>query len=99
MVKKALDNCIFLEYIYSVMKVENSKRTENMDTKKNILRFTVSMDKNLLEELLRITGQKKKSRAVNVACREFVRMKQKETLLSLKGNINFKDGKNEYDNN
>ena len=66
-----------------------------MNIKKNILRFTVTMDKDLLDELLRITGQKKKSKAVNVACREFVRIKQKETLLSLKGNINFKGGENE----
>lgn len=58
-----------------------------MNTKRNILRFTVSMNKDLLEELLRITGQKKKSRAVNVACREFVRMKQKESLLELKGKL------------
>ena len=85
--KISLDKCIFLEYIYSVMKEENSKRTENMNNKKNILRFTVSMDKDLLNELLRITGQKKKSRAVNVACREFVRMKQKENLLDLKGKL------------
>jgi Arc/MetJ family transcription regulator len=94
-VKISLDKCIFIEYIYNAMKGESFKRTENMNTKKNILRFTVSMDKDLLDELLRITGQKKKSRAVNVACREFVRMKQKETLLSLKGNINFKGGENE----
>ncbi|RKY81850.1 hypothetical protein DRQ11_14955 [candidate division KSB1 bacterium] len=58
-----------------------------MDTKKNILRFTVSMEKDLLDELLRITGQRKKSKAINVACREFVRMKQKENLLYLKGKI------------
>lgn len=55
-----------------------------MNTKKNILRSTVSMDKNLLDELSRITEQKKKGRAVNIACREFVRMKQKGDLLSLK---------------
>jgi len=61
-----------------------------MNTQKNILRFTVSMDKTLLDELLRITGQKKKSRAVNIACREFVKQNQKEVLLSLKGKINFK---------
>lgn len=58
-----------------------------MNIKKNILRFTVSMDKDLLDELLRITGQKKKSKAVNVACREFVRIKQKENLLYYKGKI------------
>ncbi|RKY69411.1 MAG: type II toxin-antitoxin system VapB family antitoxin [Candidatus Latescibacterota bacterium] len=58
-----------------------------MNIKKNILRFTVSMDKDLLDELLRITGQKKKSRAVNIACREFIRMKQKEALLVLKGKL------------
>jgi len=86
-VKITLDKCIFLEYIYDVIKGENFKRTESMNTKKNILRFTVSMDKNLLDELLRLTGQKKKSRAVNVACREFVRMKQKEILLDLKGKL------------
>ncbi len=88
--KISLDKCIFIEYIYSVMKGQTSKRVESMNAKKNILRFTVSMDKNLLDELLRITGQKKKSRAVNIACREFVKQNQKEVLLSLKGKINFK---------
>ncbi len=73
------------------MKGQNYGRLHNMRDKKEILRFTVSMDRDLLDELLRITGEKKKSRAVNVACREFVRMKQKETLLSLKGKINFKE--------
>jgi len=72
------------------MKEQNSKRTENMNTQKHLLRFTVSMDRDLLDELLRITGQKKKSRAVNVACREFVRIKQKENLLTLKGKITLK---------
>ncbi len=71
------------------MKGRNSKRTESMNTQKNLLRFTVSMDKDLLDELLRITGQKKKSRAVNVACSEFVRMNYKKDLLSLKGKVNF----------
>ena len=69
------------------MKGENSKRTESMNTKKNILRFTVSMDRSLLDELLRLTEQKKKSRAVNIACKEFVRMKQKKSLLDLKGKL------------
>lgn len=69
------------------MKGQNSERTENIKAEKEVLRFTVSMDKDLLNELLRITGQKKKSRAVNVACREFVKMKQKENLLGLKGKL------------
>ncbi len=63
------------------------QKSESMNIQKNILRFTVSMDKDLLEELLRITGQKKKSRAVNIACREFIRIKQKENLLSFKGRL------------
>jgi Arc/MetJ family transcription regulator len=83
-VKISLDKSIFKEYIYSVMKWQKS---ESMNIQKNILRFTVSMDKDLLEELLRITGQKKKSRAVNIACREFIRIKQKENLLSFKGRL------------
>ena len=45
------------------------------------------MDRNLLDELLRITGQKKKSRAVNIACKEFVRIKQLNDLLRLKGKL------------
>ncbi len=53
------------------------------------------MEKALFDELLRITGQKKKSRDVNIACQEFVKIKQKEALLFLKGNINFKGGENE----
>lgn len=69
------------------MKGENFKRTESMNTQKNILRFTVSMDRDLLDELLRITGQKKKSRAVNIACKEFVRIKQLNDLLRLKGKL------------
>jgi len=84
LVKISLDKSIFKEYIYSVMKWQKS---ESMNIQKNILRFTVSMDKDLLEELLRITGQKKKSRAVNIACREFIRIKQKENLLSFKGRL------------
>jgi len=52
-----------------------------MNTKKNILRFTVSMDKDLLDELLRITGQKKKSRAVNIACKEFIKQNQKRIFI------------------
>lgn len=87
--KIPLDKCIFLEYIYNTTKEENSERSDSMRDKKEILRFTVSMDKDLLEELLRITGEKKKSRAVNVACREFVRMKQKNNLLYLKGKVSF----------
>ncbi len=63
------------------MKGENFKRAENMNTKKNILRFTVSMDKDLLDELLRITGQKKKSRAVNIACKEFIKQNQKRIFI------------------
>ncbi len=73
------------------MKGQNSERTEDMKVKKDVLRFTVSVDKDLLDELLRITGQKKKSRAVNVACREFVKQSQKEILFSLKGKINFNE--------
>jgi|LDZS01.1.fsa_nt_gi metal-responsive CopG/Arc/MetJ family transcriptional regulator len=69
------------------MKGQNFRRSESMKEKREILRFTVSMDKDLLDELLRITDQKKKSKAVNVACREFVRMKQKENLLELKGKL------------
>lgn len=82
-----LDKCIFSEYIYNDYERRKFQKDGNMNIKKNILRFTVSMDKDLLDELLRLTEQKKKSRTFDVACREFVRMKQKENLLDLKGKL------------
>lgn len=69
------------------MNGQNPKKTGNLKLKKDIQRFTISMDKDLLNELLKITKQGKKSRAVNIACREFVRMKQKENLLLLRGKV------------
>ena len=53
------------------------------------------MSKDLFEKVLRITGWEKKNRAVNIVWWKFVKMKQKESLLSLKGNIKFKGGENE----
>ena len=66
-----------------------------MKMNNTIQRLTISIPKSLLEEIMGITKQKKKTKAINIACREFVKMKQKETLLSLKGHVNFKDGENE----
>lgn len=69
------------------MKGQKAMNIKNKGPKEIIERFTISMSKDLLDELLKITGERKKSKAINIVCREFVRIKQKENLLSLKGSI------------
>ncbi len=61
-----------------------------MKKRERINRVTISIEEDLLKDLLEITKQKKKSRAINIACREFVKMKLKENLLILRGKITLK---------
>ena len=62
-------------------------------SKFKIKRFTVSMPEDLLIELIEITNERKKQ-MINKICMEFIKMKQKENLISLKGKINFKKEEN-----
>jgi|GEM_PF-1632754 len=55
-----------------------------MKKREKINRITISIEESLLKDLLEITKQKKKSRAINIACREFVRIKQLNDLVRLK---------------
>lgn len=59
-------------------------------SKNKIKRFTVSMSEDLLTELIKITNERKKSRIINKVCMEFLKMKQKEILISLKGKVDFR---------
>ena len=59
-------------------------------SKNKIKRFTVSMPEDLLTELIKITNERKKSRMINKVCMEFLKMKQKEILISLKGKVDFR---------
>jgi len=61
-----------------------------MKKREKINRITISIEESLLKDLLEITKQKKKSRAINIACKEFVKMKLKENLLILRGKITLK---------
>ena len=61
-----------------------------MKKRERINRVTISIEEDLLKDLLEITKQKKKSRAINIACKEFVKMKLKENLLILRGKITLK---------
>ena len=65
-----------------------------MKKSEKINRITISIEESLLKDLLEITKQKKKSRAINIACKEFVRLKQKENLLYLRGNVDLKGEEN-----
>ncbi|MCH8189955.1 MAG: type II toxin-antitoxin system VapB family antitoxin [Chloroflexi bacterium] len=55
------------------------------------MRTTLDLDKELLEQVTRMTGEKSKTKAVNRVMEEFVRRKQIEKLRSLKGKIDLVD--------
>ena len=55
------------------------------------MRTTLDIDTNLVEEVVRATGQKTKSRAVNEALAEYVRAKAYEKLLAAAGTMQIDD--------
>jgi len=53
------------------------------------MRTTVSVEKQLVEALMRETGAPNKSEAVRIAAREEIRRRKKQRLLRLAGRIDF----------
>lgn len=51
------------------------------------MRTTLDIKTDIIEEVVKITGAKNKSRAVTEALEQFVREKQVRKLLSLKGKL------------
>ena len=51
------------------------------------MRTTVDIEAGLLEELVKITGEKSKSKALSKALREYIREKRIEELLHMAGKI------------
>lgn len=47
------------------------------------MRTTLDIDAELLEEVVRLSGQQKRSTAVQAALEEYVRLRRKELLLGL----------------
>lgn len=55
------------------------------------MRTTINVDDHLFEELIRRTGAHTKTAAVRIALEEFIRLKRKEELLSLRGKVDILD--------
>lgn len=53
----------------------------------SIMRTTIVLDDALFTDVTRLTGAKNKSEAVRRALSEFVRLKRKEQLLALRGQL------------
>jgi hypothetical protein len=53
------------------------------------MRATLNLPDPLIQDLLRVTGEKKKTRAISLAIEDYIRRRRKEKLLSLSGKIHF----------
>ncbi len=55
------------------------------------MRTTLNIDDYLFHDLLNVTKAKTKTEAVRVALTEFLRMKHKEKVLAMRGNLDIND--------
>jgi Arc/MetJ family transcription regulator len=53
------------------------------------MRVTVEIPDNLIDDLLKVTGERTKTRAICLAIKDYILQKRKEKLLSLSGKIHF----------
>ncbi len=53
------------------------------------MRATLNLPDTLIHKLLKVTGEKKKTKAICLAIEDYIRRKRKEDLLSLSGKIHF----------
>jgi len=52
------------------------------------MRATLNLPDPLIDDLIQLSGEKKKTRAICLAIEEYIRRRRKEKLLSLSGKIN-----------
>lgn len=60
------------------------------------MRTTINVDDSIIEDLMKYSGAKSKTGAVNEAIVEYVRSKKIETLISLLDEIEFEDDWEEF---
>ena len=53
------------------------------------MRATLQLPDSLIDDLLKVTGERTKTRAICLAIEDYIRQKRKEKLLSLSGKIKF----------
>jgi len=56
------------------------------------MRATLNLSDDLIQQLLQITGEKKKTKAICLAIEDYIRRKRREKLLSLSGKVQFELG-------
>ena len=61
------------------------------------MRTTLDVDEKLLKDVLALTGEKSKGKALNSALREFVRRKRIEEMKALAGSIDLVDNLKELE--
>ncbi|MCH7800435.1 MAG: type II toxin-antitoxin system VapB family antitoxin [Chloroflexi bacterium] len=55
------------------------------------MRTTLNIDEKILAEVIEATGEKSKSKAVNMALEQFIRQKKIKNLLSMVGKLEIDD--------
>ncbi len=55
------------------------------------MRTTLDIDAQLMEETVRLSGERTKAAAVEAALKEYVRLRRKELLLGLPGRIRLEE--------
>ncbi|WP_339136672.1 MAG: type II toxin-antitoxin system VapB family antitoxin [Candidatus Electrothrix sp. GW3-4] len=55
------------------------------------MRTTLNIDDCLFQDVLSITKAKSKTEAVRTALTEYLRMKRKEKILAMRGNVDIRD--------
>ena len=61
------------------------------------MRTTINLNERLLEEVVCMTGEKDKGRAVNKAMAEFIRLRRLDQLRALRGKIDIEDNLDELE--
>jgi Arc/MetJ family transcription regulator len=56
-----------------------------------MMRTTINLDENLLDEVVEISGERDRGKAVNAAMREFVRRDKIRRLIALAGRVEIVD--------
>ena len=55
------------------------------------MRTTLNIPDRLIQDLEKVTGEKSKTKAICIAIEDFIKKRELEKLLSLKGKLNIKD--------
>ncbi len=53
------------------------------------MRVTLNIPDSLIKDLLRVTGERKRTKAIYVALDDYIRSRRKEKLLALSGKVEF----------